>query len=49
VLRIAEVEKSLPEDKTRQILKLIDNLEEHEDVQNVASNLEIPEGLSLEE
>jgi transcriptional/translational regulatory protein YebC/TACO1 len=49
VLRIAEVEKSLPEDKTRQNLRLIDNLEDHEDVQNVASNLEIPEGLSLEE
>jgi YebC/PmpR family DNA-binding regulatory protein len=49
VVRIAEVEKSLPEDKTRQNLKLIENLEEHEDVQSVASNLEIPEGLSLEE
>ncbi len=49
VVRIAEVEKSLPEDKTRQALKLIENLEEHEDVQSVASNLEIPEGLSLEE
>jgi len=49
VVRIAEVEKSLPEDKTRQALKLIENLEEHEDVQSVASNLEIPEGLTLEE
>jgi YebC/PmpR family DNA-binding regulatory protein len=49
VLRIAEVEKSLPEDKTRQNLKLIENLEEHEDVQSVATNLEIPEGFSLEE
>ena len=49
VLRIAEVEKSLPEDKTRQALKLIETLEEHDDVQSVASNLEIPEGLSLEE
>jgi YebC/PmpR family DNA-binding regulatory protein len=49
VARIADVEKSLPEDKTRQALKLIENLEEHEDVQSVASNLEIPEGFSLEE
>ena len=49
VVRIADVEKSLPEDKTRQALKLIENLEEHEDVQSVASNLEIPEGFSLEE
>jgi transcriptional/translational regulatory protein YebC/TACO1 len=49
VVRIAEVEKSLPPDKTRQALKLIENLEEHEDVQNVATNLEIPEGFSLEE
>ena len=49
VVRIAEVEKSLPADKTRQALKLIENLEEHEDVQSVASNLEIPEGFSLDE
>ncbi len=49
VLRIADVEMKLPEDKIRQNLKLIENLEEHEDVQSVASNLEIPEGFSLEE
>jgi YebC/PmpR family DNA-binding regulatory protein len=49
VMRIAEVEKSLPPDKTRQALKLVENLEEHEDVQSVATNLEIPEGFSLEE
>ena len=49
ILRIADVEMKLPEDKTRQNLKLIENIEEHEDVQSVASNLEIPEGFSLEE
>jgi YebC/PmpR family DNA-binding regulatory protein len=49
VMRIAEAEVSLNEEKTRQALKLIENLEDHEDVQSVASNLEIPEGFSLDE
>ena len=49
VIRIAEAEVSLSEEKTRQSLKLIENLEDHEDVQSVASNLEIPEGFSLDE
>jgi YebC/PmpR family DNA-binding regulatory protein len=49
ILKIADAQVSLSEEKTRQVLKLIENLEDHEDVQSVATNLEIPEGFSLEE
>jgi YebC/PmpR family DNA-binding regulatory protein len=41
---VAEVEKSLDNDGTAKALKLIDKLEENEDVQNVYSNVTIPEG-----
>jgi len=49
IARVADAEVSLSEDKTRQALKLIESLEDHEDVQSVASYLEIPEGFSLDE
>jgi YebC/PmpR family DNA-binding regulatory protein len=49
IIKIADAQVSLSEDKTRQALKLIEGLEDHEDVQSVASNMEIPEGFSLEE
>jgi YebC/PmpR family DNA-binding regulatory protein len=49
LIKITDAQVSLGEDKTRQALKLIESLEDHEDVQSVASNLEIPEGFSLEE
>lgn len=35
-------------DTTAKVLKLIDRLEEDEDVQNVASNIEIPDGFEME-
>ena len=35
-------------DTTAKVLKLIDRLEEDEDVQNVASNIEIPDGFQME-
>ena len=35
-------------DTTSKVLKLIDRLEEDEDVQNVASNIEIPDGFEME-
>jgi len=35
-------------DTTQKVLKLIDRLEEDEDVQNVASNIEIPDGFQME-
>jgi len=49
IMKIADAQISLSQEKTRQALKLIENLEDHDDVQSVASNLEIPEGFSLEE
>jgi YebC/PmpR family DNA-binding regulatory protein len=49
IIKISDAQVSLGEDKTRQALKLIESLEDHEDVQSVASNLEIPEGFPLEE
>ncbi|MDR1784895.1 MAG: YebC/PmpR family DNA-binding transcriptional regulator, partial [Spirochaetaceae bacterium] len=33
---------------TRKVLKLIDRLEEDDDVQNVYSNIDIPEGFEAE-
>jgi len=41
---VAEAEVSLDNDGTAKALKLIDKLEENEDVQNVYSNVTIPEG-----
>ena len=46
---IADAEVSLEEDKIKQALRLIENLEDHDDVQSVASNLEIPDGFELDE
>jgi len=41
---VAEIEVSVDNDSTAKILKLIDKLEENDDVQNVYTNLSIPEG-----
>jgi YebC/PmpR family DNA-binding regulatory protein len=41
---VAEAEVSLDNDGTAKALKLIDKLEENDDVQNVYSNIAIPEG-----
>jgi YebC/PmpR family DNA-binding regulatory protein len=48
VSMVADVEVALDKDATGKALKLIDRLEENEDVQNVYSNLEIPEGFEAE-
>ena len=40
---------SLDLDGTRKVLKLIERLEDLDDVQQVSSNLEIPEGFEDEE
>jgi YebC/PmpR family DNA-binding regulatory protein len=45
---VAEVEVALDIDATGKVIKLIDRLEENDDVQNVYSNLEIPEGFESE-
>ncbi len=49
VTRVADTSVTLDNDKTQKALKLVDNLEEHEDVQNVATNLEIPAGFVMSE
>jgi len=41
---VADAEVSLDNDGTAKALKLIDRLEENEDVQNVYTNIAIPEG-----
>jgi YebC/PmpR family DNA-binding regulatory protein len=41
---VAEAEVSLDNDGTAKALKLIDKLEENDDVQNVYSNIAVPEG-----
>lgn len=46
---IAENQVTLTEDKVEQALRLIENLEDHDDIQSVASNLDIPGGFNLGE
>jgi transcriptional/translational regulatory protein YebC/TACO1 len=45
---IAETDVSLDAEATAKALRLIDRLEENDDVQNVYSNVEIPEGFEAE-
>ncbi|MCL2609976.1 MAG: YebC/PmpR family DNA-binding transcriptional regulator [Treponema sp.] len=45
---VAETEVELDKDGTAKALKLIDRLEENDDVQNVYSNISIPEGFEAE-
>jgi YebC/PmpR family DNA-binding regulatory protein len=49
VTMIADAYITLSDDKTRQALRLIEALEDHDDVQAVASNLDIPDGFSLDD
>ena len=46
---IADAYVAVPEDKLAQAIRLIDALEDHEDVQNVSTNLDIPEDFTLDE
>jgi YebC/PmpR family DNA-binding regulatory protein len=48
VSMVADAEVALDGDATGKVIKLIDRLEENEDVQNVYYNLEIPEGFESE-
>ena len=41
---VPDTYSTLDADTTRKVLKLIEKLEENDDVQNVYSNLDIPEG-----
>ncbi|MCD1654531.1 YebC/PmpR family DNA-binding transcriptional regulator [Treponema zuelzerae] len=45
---VPDTYSTLDADMTRKVLKLIDKLEEDDDVQNVYSNIDIPEGFEAE-
>jgi YebC/PmpR family DNA-binding regulatory protein len=45
---VAEVEVPLENEATAKVLKLVDKLEDNEDVQNVYTNIGIPEGFEAE-
>jgi len=49
IARVADASVNLDNDKTQKALRLVENLEDHEDVQNVATNLEIPAGFVMTE
>ncbi len=49
ISRVADTSVTLDDDKTQKALKLVEHLEDHEDVQNVATNLEIPAGFVMSE
>ena len=49
IVRVADTTITLDNDKTQKALKLVEHLEDHEDVQNVATNLEIPAGFVMSE
>jgi transcriptional/translational regulatory protein YebC/TACO1 len=45
---VAEAEVSLDNDATAKAMRMVDKLEENDDVQNVYHNLAIPEGFTAE-
>jgi len=45
---VPEADVSLDNDATAKVLKLIDKLEENDDVQNVYSNINVPDGFESE-
>jgi len=45
---VADAEVELDKDATAKILKLIDKIEDNDDVQNVYSNISVPEGFEAE-
>jgi YebC/PmpR family DNA-binding regulatory protein len=47
--RVPDSTVTLDNDKTQKALKLVEYLEDHEDVQSVATNLEIPAGFVMSE
>jgi len=49
IVRVADTNVTLDNDKTGKALRLVEHLEDHEDVQSVATNLEIPAGFVMEE
>ena len=49
IARVADQNVTLDNDKTEKALRLVEHLEDHEDVQSVATNLEIPAGFVMTE
>jgi YebC/PmpR family DNA-binding regulatory protein len=49
IVRVADANVTLDTDKTEKALRLVEHLEDHEDVQSVATNLEIPAGFVMSE
>jgi YebC/PmpR family DNA-binding regulatory protein len=49
IVRVADQNVTLDNDKTEKALRLVEHLEDHEDVQSVATNLEIPAGFVMSE
>lgn len=49
VTMIPETTISLDEDQTKRALRLIENIDDHDDVQSVSTNLDIPEDMALED
>ena len=49
IARVADQTVTLDKDKTEKALRLVEHLEDHEDVQSVATNLEIPAGFVMSE
>ena len=45
---VPDAYSSLDDETTRKVLRLVERLEENDDVQNVYSNLDIPEGFEAE-
>lgn len=49
IARVADQNVTLDNEKTEKALRLVEHLEDHEDVQSVATNLEIPAGFVMSE
>ena len=49
VTMVPDASVSLDEETTRKALHLIENIDEHDDVQNISTNLDIPDDFELEE
>jgi YebC/PmpR family DNA-binding regulatory protein len=49
ILKVPDARVGLSDDKTRKTLNLIEALEDHDDVQEVSSNIEIPDDFEMDE
>jgi transcriptional/translational regulatory protein YebC/TACO1 len=47
--QVPDATLALDEEATRKALRLVEKIDDHEDVQSVATNLDIPEGFEFEE